>query len=619
MEGLTARAPGGGPLVLDDVAFTIRRGWLVGVVGPTGAGKSSLLAALTGRLPAAAGTVRVAGRPIAAGTSVIPGVAHVPQDDVLHGRLGLRRTLHHAATLRLPRGTDGATRTDRIDQVLADLGLTDKARAAIDTLSGGERKRANVAVELVGRPDVVLLDEPTSGLDPGHEQAVLGALRQVADGGRTVVTVTHGLAALSVCDRVLVLGRGGKVAFFGPPAASRAFFGSLDAATLFRDLDSVEGAARWAARFRAHPAYAQLVAGGNADMTTAASSDQAVRPRRRTQLATLVHRAIELTVADRRRLALLALQGPVLGLLLLAVLQPRGLVAMPFGGQAATVAMFLSVSATWLGAATAVREIVDELPIVRRERGAGLSLGMYVASKAVVLGAIAAVQAAALTAVAIVRQSPPNIGAVLPSGVLELLITAALVGVAAVTLGLCVSALVTSSEKALTVLPLVLVTQLVLAGPWSAHAGTPGLGVARSLSLARWGAESFEATAGGDARAWWAATAALVALTVGAVIGTYLLVRRHAAGHRPAPPRRALPRPGVWLVPTAAVATVCAAFVLLPELVGLARLLRRLGLRAAGCRPPCRLGAHIDDCGRGRHGAHHAADHRPRRSRRGHR
>lgn len=525
VEGLTVRLPGGGPLVLDDVTFTVRRGWLVGVLGPTGAGKTSLLAALTGRVPATAGTVRVAGR-----------AAHVPQDDVLHGRLGLRRTLHHAATLRLPRGTAGSARRERIEGVLADLGLAAKAAAAIDTLSGGERKRANVAVELVGQPDVVLLDEPTSGLDPGHEQTVLGALRRVADAGRTVLAVTHGMAALPACDRVLVLGRGGRVAFFGPPAAAKAFFGSTDAATLFRDLDSVEGTARWAERFRAHPAHEQLVAGGSGELAEPADAGPP-GPRRRTQLATLVHRAAELAAADRRRLALLALQGPILGLLLLGVLRPDGFSLDPLspaGLQLGTVAMFLAVSATWLGAATAVREIVDELPIVRRERGAGLSLGAYVASKALVLGAIGGVEAAVLALIALLRQHPPAAGAVLPSGALEVVAAVALVAVAAVALGLCTSALVTTSEKALTVLPLVLVAQLVLAGPWAASASTPGLGALRSLAVARWGAAAVEATGRGDRDAWWAAVLWLVGLLAAALVGTWVLVRRRAGGAVPA-------------------------------------------------------------------------------------
>jgi ABC-type multidrug transport system ATPase subunit len=258
VSGLTASAPDG-TVLLDDVGFRVRPGWLVAVMGPTGAGKTSLLNALAGSLATDAGTIRMGGR--ALGTE--PGgaerrIAFVPQDDVLHPQLTLGRTLAYAASLRLPPDVGGTGRHERVAAVLSELGLTEHAFQPISTLSGGQRRRAGVAVELMGDPDVLVLDEPTSGLDPGAERSVLQMLRGLADRGRTVLAVTHSVQALAVCDRVLFLAPGGQVAFYGPPAAAQAFFRGASPAEVFTRLRSQPGPSA-KDRFRASPTYARYV------------------------------------------------------------------------------------------------------------------------------------------------------------------------------------------------------------------------------------------------------------------------------------------------------------------------------------------------------------------------
>src|SRR5207249_2877102 len=151
------------------------------------------------------------------------------------------------------------------------------------------------AAELVGNPDVLVLDEPTSGLDPGYEKTVMATLRELADAGRTVVTVTHSLQALAICDRVLFLAAGGRVAFFGPPSEAAAYFGRTDAADVFLALDTEPGDA-WQRRFRDHPTYARYIRPMTAPTATAARRratrvvDASASPRWREQLATLLCR-----------------------------------------------------------------------------------------------------------------------------------------------------------------------------------------------------------------------------------------------------------------------------------------------------------------------------------------
>ncbi len=186
VAGVRSSAPNGTTL-LDDVSFTAERGWLVAVVGPTGAGKSSLAKALLGQLTLSAGTVRVTGRGEEDGRS--GRVAGVPQDDATHPKLSLRRTLEHAAALRVD--ATPAKRRHSVDAVLDELGLTSRAGTHLADLSGGERKRANVAVELVGRPDLLVLDEPTRGLDPERKVALGDWLQEYAASGKAVLVATH--------------------------------------------------------------------------------------------------------------------------------------------------------------------------------------------------------------------------------------------------------------------------------------------------------------------------------------------------------------------------------------------------------------------------------------------
>jgi len=583
----TSRAPDGTSL-LDDVSFAVEPGWLVAVVGPTGAGKTSLARAILGQLSLTAGTIRVTGRDQDAGSGY-GRVGGVPQEDATHPQLSLRRTLEHAAALRGDAGA--AQRRHRVDAVLAELGLTGRSGTRLSHLSGGERKRANVAVELTGQPDLLVLDEPTAGLDPGFEKSVFANLRSLADTGRTIVAITHSVRVLAVCDRVLFLAPGGVVAFFGTPADAQAYFDWDDPADAYAAL-ATEPTNAWKARFAAHLARAaqrsvRAEGGSPASLIrpgmtvpdwrrptpanppawsrTGSALPSGTTRSRSGHLRTLLHRAVHLASSDRRTLGLSLAAGPVLGLLLWAVL-PGGTLRPPTGPdgetaasapKAAIFAFFLGMTITWLGAAGAAREVVKERHILRRELGAGVSLSTYLAGKALFLSALTALQALPLAAIAVLHQDAPSRGPALGSGFLEVMAVAVLVGVAAVATGLLVSSWASSSEKAMTVLPMVLIAQLALAGPWAEHRGVI-LDLFRYLVPARWAAAAVTATVVGDAPGWWLAVlclAGLVVLQLGAAFALLQrsspsLDRRQGEGLRALSNRLTIARPSaIQLVP----------------------------------------------------------------------
>ncbi|EUA12744.1 ABC transporter family protein [Mycobacterium kansasii 732] len=247
-------------VLLADVSFALPQRSLLAVVGPSGAGKSTLLGALTGFRPATSGSVRYDDRDLYDNYAELRHrIGFVPQDDILHTPLTVRRALNYAARLRFPHDVSAAERNQRIAEVLTELGLSTQADQRIDSLSGGQRKRTSVALELLTKPSLLFLDEPTSGLDPGYEKSVMQTLRSLADDGRSVVVVTHNIAHLNMCDRLLILAPGGRLAYFGPPQQALSHFHCTDFADLFTLLER-DTTTDWTARFHASPLHAAVTA-----------------------------------------------------------------------------------------------------------------------------------------------------------------------------------------------------------------------------------------------------------------------------------------------------------------------------------------------------------------------
>jgi ABC-type multidrug transport system ATPase subunit len=529
--------------LLDDVGFDVPERALVAVVGPSGSGKSTLLRALTGSLPAATGEVRYAGRELCADYAELRHrIGLVPQDDVLHAQLTVKAALRYAAALRFPRTTTESDRRRRINEVLAGLRLTGYEDARVSTLSGGQRKRVSVALELLTKPSVLFLDEPTSGLDPGMDREVMRMLRGLTDEGRTVMVVTHSVAELDMCDLLLVMAPGGGVAYYGPPEEALSFFGCETWADVFlafscrRDND-------WAAEYRASLYYLEYCVGvpdgsvvaelselpeipglqvtsaipqprsSGADLAspavpspvppTTSCFQPGTEQRWGSQLGTLIRRYLAVIVADRGHLMLLAALPMIMGVLSLAIPASSGLAAAAAGPDglarantdAPTVLLVLAVGACLTGAANAVRELIKERGVYDRERAAGLSRSAYVMSKAIVLGAITAAQTIVLSAVCLLPRRLPDHGLVIPeTPVPELMVAAVLLGVVSMLLGLVISAVVRTAEKTMPLLVLMTVVEVVFCGSLFPLFHSPALEQLAWLSPSRWAVAAEAAT-----------------------------------------------------------------------------------------------------------------------------
>ncbi|WP_260615764.1 FHA domain-containing protein [Streptomyces sp. WAC05292] len=484
----------GGKQILKDVTFGVPEKSLIGVIGPSGSGKSTLLKALTGYRPADQGDVLYDNRNLYKQFAELrQRIGLVPQDDILHKELRVSTALKYAAKLRFPGDTAESERAARIDEVLRELKLDIHKDKKITALSGGQRKRVSVALELLTKPSLIFLDEPTSGLDPGMDRDVMQLLRGLADDGRTVLVVTHSVAELSLCDKLLVMAPGGSVAYFGPPDEALNFFGYSTWADVFsafenyRDYD-------WAGRWKGSQHY-QLYA---ADLDAVAPQSVAMPPQQMippkpqawgSQLWTLIRRYLSVIASDKGFMALMVALPAVLGIVSTVIPAKFGL-APPtppsrFNGDAGTIMLILAVGMCFSGAANSVRELIKERVIYERERATGLSRSAYLMSKVIVLGLITAFQGVIICAIGFTPRELPAEGLFM-SPAAELCISVIALGFTSMMFGLVISALVKTAEKTMPLLVMFAIVQVVFTGILFQIYDKPGLEQFAWLMPSRW-------------------------------------------------------------------------------------------------------------------------------------
>jgi ABC-type multidrug transport system ATPase subunit len=442
----------GAIVLLDGVTFEVAAGELVAIVGPSGAGKTMLLEAIAGVAPISAGSVRFDGVDLHANLRKFRGVVgFVPQDDIIHVDLPLRHTLRYAARLRLPSSTTAAEVEETVDAAINAVGLTEHADVRVGSLSGGQRKRASIAVELLTEPRAFFLDEPTSGLDPATSAELIVHLRGLADRSATVVFTTHSVEDLALCDRVVFLARGGRVGFVGAVDEALAHFEVSSVAELY---------------FRLAEDNTTCAAGGQGAMAAPDAGSRAVNKRPAasafTQWGVLTRRALETFVRNPLTLAIL-LGSPALVVAMFAILFRPGAFDFhdPDPSSMVMIGFWIVFAAFFFGLTYGLLQICTERTIVRRERLVGLRPGAYVASKVTVLVPfLLVVIVAMLSVLRLLNRLPQRPVSTYASIAVGLLLCA----VAALGLGLLTSASVGNVAQATLALPMLCFPAVLFAG-----------------------------------------------------------------------------------------------------------------------------------------------------------
>ncbi len=439
--------------LLDAVSFTLFAGELVAIVGPSGAGKTTLLEAIAGIAPATSGSVRFDGIDVYANLGTFRSVlGYVPQDDIIHTDLPLQRTLRYAARLRLPSSATADEVDDAVRDAIFAVGLTDHADVRVGSLSGGQRKRASIAVELLTDPHVFFLDEPTSGLDPVASAELIAHLRQLADRSATVVFTTHSIEDLARCDRIVFMTRGGRVGFVGSLDEALERFGVSSVPEIYRRLADLDG-----------PSYE-----AGAAATVPAPDDSPRHVMRRpvasglTQWGVLTRRTLETFVRNRLTLAIL-IGSPALVIGMFAILFRPGAFDFenPSPSSMVMIGFWVVFAAFFFGLTYGLLQICTERTILRRERLVGLRLGAYVASKVTLLAPFLLLVVVAMLGVLRLLDRLPSRPI---STYASLGVGLQLCAIAALGLGLLTSALVGTVSQATLALPMLCFPAVLFSG-----------------------------------------------------------------------------------------------------------------------------------------------------------
>ena len=520
--------------LLDDVSLVVRPKEFVCLLGPSGSGKSTLLNILSGRNPPTSGSVRLNDDDLYADFEALKGdIAVVPQRDILHDSLAVGKALGYTAQLRLP---SDLTRDDleaSVSDILEVVGLRSRRHMLIRHLSGGQVKRASLANELVARPSLLFLDEVTSGLDEQTDREMMELFRQVADGGKTVVCITHSLANVeATCHLVVILTEGGRLAFVGTPDEAKAYFGMTRLGDVYQKL-AERTPQEWHDRFRASPFFKRYVADRLPSTPIPARAPRSEPaqsapggPGALRQAWVLIRRYVAIWQGDRQALAALLAQSFLVSLLLGTLFGNLNDVSDDVERLRRIINLLnlMVVSCFWFGCNTAAKELVKERVIFQRERDYNLRTMSYLGSKLVVLTLIGVLQASLLFAIVRPWCQPPGPPAAQWA-------TLALLAVAGTAVGLLLSALARTEEVATALVPIAVIPQIILAGLVAPLSGVIKV-IARVMITVYWGQQAIERLLpeddldlmGREKEYWIYALAFIVIHAVVATVATILIL-----------------------------------------------------------------------------------------------
>ena len=454
-------------ILLDHITLSIESNEFVAVIGGSGAGKSTFTNVLCGKTAPSAYKGHVGFNDSSAHSRGIfkSVIGYAPQNDVLYHDLTLYQMLYYSAKLKMPQDTKIGEYENRVRYVIQKVELTGHENTLVKRLSGGQQKRASIAVELLSDPKLFFLDEPTSGLDPATERKLMRMLKEMTQDNKTIIAVTHVTQNLNLCDKVVVLGKGGKLCFFGTPQDTCDYFGVTDIVDIYDKINDNPGI--WQQKYQelkqreesqteiaAHTGTVQV---SKKDKKSGYNSGWS-------QFLVLSARYCRLTFGDPKRCLLLLLQAPLLGVLLMLVSNSSsGNNVFGYVTDAKSMLFSLTCAAFWVGMLNSIQEICKEKDIFLREKMSTVRLFPYIASKITVIGALCIFQAFVLVVIVQIFAGLPGNDLGIPS-FLGFFITTCLTTLCAACLGLTVSSLSPNPDRAMAIAPLILLPQIIFSG-----------------------------------------------------------------------------------------------------------------------------------------------------------
>lgn len=461
------------------VNFSAEPGQFVAFVGGSGAGKSTFMKCISGVSKPTSGKVLINGNDLYNNYDVLKNlIGYVPQENIIFDDLSLIKMLRYAANLRMPDDSTHAEKEKRIEEVLTIVEMLDKKDVMIKNLSGGQQKRACIAVELLADPNLFFLDEPTSGLDPGTERSLMKTLRKMANSGKTIILVTHNTLNLHLCDKVVFFGYGGKLCFDGTPEDALKFFEVEDFVDVYNIITTDTD--HWHKKFK-ESSYVQHhgIPHGQESNYKGKKTKSFFK-----HFTTLLIRKFNMLFNNKQQLILLFGQAPLIAFLLSFVVTDN----LFYSYEDTKAILFtFSTAAIWIGLLNSIQEICKERVILEKEYMSNLRLSAYLTSKVVYLLILALIQAFLLLITFILIIDVPSTG-LLYNWFIDSLITIFLTISSASAMGLLVSSIAKDPAVALTMPAILLVPQLLFSGMLF-----PLTGIVDKVSnfiLSRWSVEA---------------------------------------------------------------------------------------------------------------------------------
>lgn len=465
--------------ILTDINLKINSKEFIAIVGCSGAGKTTLMNILGCYTYPSSGNILIDGYDMHENEEYFKGkIAYVPQQEILDKTLTLYKSLQYSLELRV-KDLKKSQKSKIINNVLNTLELSHVKNVLIKNLSGGEKKRAAIATEMLNDPSIFLLDEPTSGLDANIEKKVMKKLRSIADSGKTIIISAHTISNLDLCDKIIFMGKDGKICYYGPFSEANKYFGVKEFVDIYDLLK--EDTNKWHKLFCKNNRPDNVIK-KNEQLTI----KEKKQPSFLKQIPILVKRYISSLLNNKLMLILFLGQPILMGSLICCAIKKDSLLDPRFS---AMICAAYSLAALWLGLFNTIQEIVKEKDILKKEYMSGLNYASYILSKIIIFSILCLYQAITCVALVYFYLDPMPDEALLIHPFIDTVIHFFLIAFSSSIIGLFISTIVKETKTTLILSPLYMMIQLIFSGMF-----LPFIGITKNVSyfvFGRWAYEGF--------------------------------------------------------------------------------------------------------------------------------